>query len=404
MVESQADVTEREHTRPALAFDDALPGAPPVFRDHVRSLDGLRGVAVLMVLWSHSRPIETAVTNALGFSFGFGYLGVEIFFALSGFLITRILLWERVQGVPIRYFLARRFLRIFPIYYLTIAAVWFWQRDPLALPAALYVSNYYNVLFPKTTVLSHTWSLAVEEHFYILWPLVVRYAPRETARRVAQYVFPAVALACAAAVILLNLPDKFVAIGLIQQGSLCRMLSLGIGASLAFHERSLRAMTRRTWTILFGMAVAGALISQFPAGPSTERLTPLTKLVGFALFSGATMAALVRTRNSRKLPIRVLQSTPLTFVGRISYGVYLYHLPIYVLFGCDAVAYDGSIWKNLLAIAVTFAVAVVSFYAIESPILSLKKRFTHRARQPQPQGADWPAHEPKATSGDAPSR
>jgi peptidoglycan/LPS O-acetylase OafA/YrhL len=371
-----------------------------VFREHIRCLDGLRGLAVLMVLWAHSTPISGAVERKLGFSFGFGYLGVEIFFVLSGFLITRILLWDRVQGVPLRYFLARRFLRIFPIYYLTLAVAWFLWRDPLAPWAAIYFSNYYNAIYAPVTHLSHTWSLAVEEHFYIVWPLIVCFLPRNSAKWVALGVFPVIAIATAIFIITRHYTDQNVTIRLIHEGSLCRMMSLGIGATLAFYEGSLRAMSKRTWLILLALAVTGAALSQMPARIVTFRYTPLTKLAGFALFSGASMAALIRLRNSRIFPLPLLRSNALTFIGRISYGLYLYHMPIYVQLDCQTAEHTTPLWKNFLAIGITVVVAVASFYLIESPILNLKKRFAAKPKQQTPDGADWPASEPKDTPDD----
>ena len=95
-----------------------------------------------------------------------GNAGVDLFFALSGFLITRILLNERAKGAPLRYFMARRALRIFPIYYLTLAVTAvIAPRDPLLLPAADYVSNFVGALDPQPSTLVRTWSLCVEEHF-----------------------------------------------------------------------------------------------------------------------------------------------------------------------------------------------------------------------------------------------
>ena len=117
-----------------------------------------------------------------------GYLGVDTFFVLSGFFITRILRFEKSAGLPLSNFLVRRLLRIFPIYYLTLAVVWIAHPGSELPWCAAYLSNFrFAFVDHGGGWLSHTWSLAIEEHFYLLWPLCVYGCSDRTARRVAAY-------------------------------------------------------------------------------------------------------------------------------------------------------------------------------------------------------------------------
>lgn len=353
----------------------------PVYRDHLRSLDGVRGIAVLMVLWAHCVPLADAVARRIGVSFAFGYLGVEIFFVLSGFLITRILLWDRAHDVPLRYFLARRALRIFPIYYLTLAIVWVFWRDPLTGWAAVYLSNYHLALYPAHGLLSPTWSLAVEEHFYMVWPLLVVFLPREKSRLVAQFGFLAIAVGTALMFTLFvenwRLMDR-----LIFQGSACRMISLGAGAALAYHERTLRSLRLRGVLLALAIVGVGGLVTQIAPKLVTIRWVPLIKLVAFPTFAAGMLVLIIRFSQANALPMRALRSRPLTYIGRISYGIYLYHFPIFVLLGITASREweKAPQWKGWLALALTFGMASASYYLIEAPILRLKDRFAVKPR------------------------
>jgi peptidoglycan/LPS O-acetylase OafA/YrhL len=179
-------------------------------RRHIPALDGLRGIAVLLVLWAHvpTGSLGTTLETAKLFVKP-GYLGVDVFFVLSGFLITRILLADREAGVPLSWFWARRFLRIFPIYYLLLAVLWFVERGPEWPWCAGYVSNFYFIFHgdhaSESSSLRHTWSLAIEEHYYLVWPLVV-YALRGR-RKLALGAIPLLALALASALVALYLDE-----------------------------------------------------------------------------------------------------------------------------------------------------------------------------------------------------
>jgi len=277
-------------------------------KDHVPGLDALRGLAVLLILWTHVPPgILGKPIDVLKGVVQPGYLGVDLFFVLSGFLITRILLVDKDRGRPLRWFLLRRVLRIFPIYYLVVVAVW-WIRPGPEMPwCALYLSNFYFPFHPQETLLRHSWSLAVEEHFYLLWPLAVYVLPTRKAALAAVGLLP-FAMACAIAAILLDsatglhwiastfgepAAGSYSSKELVYMGTMFRAESLGLGALLAFSERRIE---RRPWTALglaLGAAIAAAVLVRGNSLGGDPRWVPLTRLIGFTGVSGAAVLWLI---------------------------------------------------------------------------------------------------------------
>ena len=349
-------------------------------RDHLPALDGLRALAVLLVLWQHLPRTALGDAGAVALIRP-GYLGVDVFFVLSGFLITRILLSERERGVPLRWFLLRRFLRIFPIYYLTLVVVVFVHPGPELPWCFAYLSNVYFILHPSTGVLQHTWSLAVEEHFYLAWPLVVGLLPvRMGARFLALVIIP---LAVVSALVIIGwdggLESDIDEVRGVQYFSLCRFASLGAGALCAYGEewvRSGRRAVRRVVVLLFASALMvwdKTLYVLLPFGLGLDPglphgLVPLCRMISTALFSSGALL-LVLNGSSRGALATCLSWRPLRFIGRISYGLYLYHLPVFRWLG------GHGITDAALALAATFAIAALSFTAIERPLLKIAARF-----------------------------
>lgn len=207
---------------------------------HIPALDGLRGLAVLLVVWCHVPTNLDGYPGWLAASSWLlvpGNLGVELFFVLSGFLITRILIAERAIGAPVRWFLLRRMLRIFPIYYLLLAAMSFSLPAEEIAWCAAYLSNVSAITIgvPRGP-LEHTWSLCIEEHFYLAWPLVVAWCSASGRRRVLFAILP-VALATMVGVVLL-MPQS--AAEIVDRFTICRLLGLAVGALLAEYEAGIR--------------------------------------------------------------------------------------------------------------------------------------------------------------------
>jgi len=345
---------------------------------HLPILDGLRGLAVLLVLWAHVSPLTPGYPEWLlkaRFLHDPGIQGVDLFFVLSGFLITRILIREREQGRPVRWFLLRRVLRIFPIYYLLLAIIALTRGGPDVKWCALYVSNFYFAFGGGVTSLTHTWSLCVEEHFYLLWPPVIAFAGPRIARAV--ILWGVVPLAIVSVVIILwrvEPPHTELALRYLSP---VRFLSLAAGCLIAFHETCLLAAKRTfRWLglglLLLGVLCSNALLIGVPMFLGREpmiplALKPLGELAGAVLLStGALLCCLCATERS---PLRVLQWTPLRAIGRISYGLYLYHWPIFLWLGEPPTLANQS-----LAIAASFAAATLSYFLIERPILRFGAR------------------------------
>ncbi|MEW6742170.1 MAG: acyltransferase [Planctomycetota bacterium] len=348
---------------------------------YIPELDGVRAIAVLLVLWTHV-PEGTigAAADSWRLLLNTGYMGVDIFFVLSGFLITRILLVDREKGLPLRYFLVRRFLRIFPIYYLTLGVIAVVRGGPELPWCFAYLANFYFPFHEHASPVQHTWSLAVEEHFYLVWPFIVHLLPyRRSLLAILLGIMPMAFLSCVVAIKTLDPP---VALQFVYAGSMFRALSLGFGALLAYAESWFRAKRQRPlgvalvclvlWIILF------VFVQWFPRlfHPWREWY-PLTRLFAFGSLSMAVLlTCLGITGTSWGLLFR---NRPFVYTGRISYGLYLYHYPIFTALGLTQgkPLQHATLWV-MLALASTFLVASLSFYALERPILKFGSRFRAR--------------------------
>jgi peptidoglycan/LPS O-acetylase OafA/YrhL len=368
-------------------------------KHYIPALDGLRGIAVLLVLWTH---IPVGVLGGYAdLARGFvqpGYLGVDIFFVLSGFLITRILLVDKEKKFPLRYFLLRRFFRIFPIYYLTLTIFLIVHPVPGLGWCYIYVSNFYFPFNPETNPLQHTWSLAVEEHFYLIWPLLVYVLSRGKSRAVALFGFLPIALICAVGVILspthpatrewiLSLKEEGVLhfdgwrTQLVYMGSMFRFASLALGSLFAYFEGWIHKRYKTTFVIALLSFLAAEVVAQFiyHIGPHygfPAQWWPLVRLVCFTMVSGSIVLGTVGASHIKWLPNFLVNNAVLRWIGRVSYGLYLYHFPIFHLAGFHKIPpAELSLWRVSLAVAIAIGVASLSYFIIERPILNYAARF-----------------------------
>lgn len=334
-------------------------------RPYYPALDGLRGIAVLAVMLCHTlyRPLVL------------GWMGVPLFFALSGFLITGILLRAKSQPSYFGRFYKRRALRIFPIYYLFIA-ISLIAGLYLAMPvkdlwrAAVYIQNYRIPGEPQQIpgfFGGHTWSLAVEEQFYLLWPaLVWILSPRALLRCcivlvVGALVFRLWALDTS------HDPGLWILYGWLPSNIDC----LACGAIVAvIHDRGELAPRPLLVAIAAGLAVLVWLVARLPwdAWQSSDIWLHVraNTLLNTAL--GVVCAATVGYFALR--PIAALTWAPLRRVGRVSYGMYLYHVPVYWLverfLGTTLVHW----WRTPIKFVATYLVAELSWRLIESRLLA----------------------------------
>lgn len=354
------------------------------------ALDGLRALAAGAVLVSHFFPERSMIQR----SFHFGRFGVLLFFVLSGFLITGLLLRGRdavdqgraTRGSVFRAFVTRRALRIAPIYYLVVLIGWWAGYGPISnliVWHLTYTGNIALTYFEQPLAqATHLWSLCVEEQFYLLWPLVVLFAPR---RRMPWIAASLVIFSFGYEAVGTLRGRSFEQTHLVLQGC---MDALGLGALLAmFRHRDEQGGTRAA-ALSFYCALIGAPLFFFAQGfryqfglPSTDRLAyRLPGDLGLAFISLALVYLGISSGPS--LLRRFLEFAPLRFIGRISYGIYLYHLFLIPIGRAVARRYDRPELARgtemfFLYGAISTVLATISWYVIEAPINRQKVRFPY---------------------------
>jgi peptidoglycan/LPS O-acetylase OafA/YrhL len=354
----------------------------------IPSLDGLRAISIALVLVAHLAGTRNfPVSAAAGNFWGLGEFGVRVFFVISGFLITGLLMQELASEGHIRLgrFYLRRTLRIFPPYYTLLVALGIaWAVGAVALApndlahGATYTSNYY---LGRSWFLGHTWSLSVEEQFYLLWPAALLLAGLRRG------------LLIAAAVVLLS---PFIRVA---EWELFRSAGAGVGMRfetvadsiatgclLAGARAYLQAtplyqrVLRSPWFVVVPLlAIAGNLTHDHP-------------LVLFGLGMSVANIAIALTIDWCVTHYdgrvgRVLNAAPLVFIGWISYSLYLWQQPFLNRASTSMVA------AFPLNIVCAVALAVASYYIVERPALRLRKSIERAVFTPKAApGADTSAH------------
>ena len=357
-------------------------------------LDGLRLVAISLVLIHHFGGYLASFFDA-------GYYGVDLFFVLSGYLITSILLKDSRDsfGEVYRGFIGRRALRIFPAYYLllfVLVLINFPTARSEILYLLSYTFNYKAALIQasgKENPLYYLWSLSVEEQFYLLWPPVV-IALRSRKPILLGAVFTIVVVGYLQLTI--NLVPAFAPYN--YTGLFNRMGSLGLGAFGAIYAswKPLPASIFRTaWAEIAAFAILAVSL-----GMDISLRFPILGLISlFFVLKAAHFDFRLKTID------RFLQRRPVVYVGAISYGIYLYHVPVGALLSQHvfdpfwaSIPFENLGWfakarwhswilKLPFYSGLTIAVAAASFRWFESPILSLKYRwFNYRTSEIAPIG------------------
>lgn len=352
------------------------------YSKHIPALDGLRGLAILAVFFHHygaggihssSLPVRWVATVC-----GVGWSGVDLFFVLSGFLITGILYDTQTDPRYYRNFYARRTLRIFPIYYLFVAICLLvapfstWRTGHLSFlvylgyPAALIWPTLLNIPIRIT----HLWSLHVEEQFYMLWPWLIRRL------RVPRNILVFCAMAIAGALL-----ARIVFPSWAYASLPCRMDGLALGAALAVLFRGdYRGRIQKLATPVFTVSV-GLLILIFAFRHTTEHSDRLVCTLGFSVIAIAYGALLVLSLGtlSSLFSMRILR-----LFGKYSYGMYLYHFPLTAVFEHTKSFFNafpfGSLIYVMFCLAADLAIAALSFHVFEQPILRLKNRFEYAGK------------------------
>lgn len=360
-------------------------------RGYFPALDGLRAVAVAVVMLSH--------VGIPGFSGG--KTGVLLFFALSGFLISGILLkqLDRTGRVDFKRFYGGRFLRLLPAMVLVIAATMglalLWpqreqsQESLTAVPyVLLYVNNWAQVAGVETGWFSHFWSLAVEEQFYMLWPAILWLLHRWKGRS-AVAIF---ALAGALGSIVLK---QFVdGSNGRQAGTDFAADALLLGCALAAGLPIWGPVIARWAKIAFWPAVAvltaSMVLGNSGGGGTSEQYElfgrmwwPLAAIASTIVIAGPTSVA----GAPRWVP-SVLSWAPVAYIGRVSYGMYLWHILLLALINSPLNPLDGLLVRTALLFVSTVAIAALSFHFVEQPFLAMKQRFEAHADTMPPAAVD----------------
>jgi peptidoglycan/LPS O-acetylase OafA/YrhL len=372
---------------------------------YLKQLDSLRAFAVVLVIISHWVPGHIFLNRI--FLGSLGGIGVDIFFVLSGFLITAILFNNRnkaeelniSKSALVKNFYIRRTLRIFPIYYLIIFSLLIFQKNigsniqPAFIYFATYTSNFY---FYNTQewdgMLSHLWSLAVEEQFYLLWPWLILFINKKY---------------------YLHIIIGFILIGIVTE-YLLRDVKMGhILTFTCFDAFGLGALL--SWVITFKSKTAGKFYSGvsicaiaagifFVLGILQKQWIYLSLRMIVSIITLWVISYMVLNQSSRDIKFKFLfNNKVLIFLGKISYGLYLYHnlipqlLNAYVESIFPDFLFKNYNWQMHLIVnsIILILVSWVSFILIEKRFLNLKKYFEYRtANSAENSAVKLPYHQP----------
>jgi peptidoglycan/LPS O-acetylase OafA/YrhL len=360
--------------------------APTQRRFYQPELDGLRFYAFLGVFICHTLPFDGGFYRRFHLPIPWlwgaiaksGAAGVDLFFALSAFLITSILLREREEtgGISLRRFYLRRILRIWPLYFLLIAVgvvlahtmakqslPWYYVAGYL-----LFVGNWVHAVFGRPeSICSPLWTVSIEEQFYLIWPLLMKML-RRRGMIVAAIVTFLLATVCRVGFMLAGSSGGF-----IYYGSVCRCDSLALGILLALFADRLPRLTRRVrWLLLagglLGWVASSAWLNEQP-GPVDIRMV-LGRLI-VSLAAGAILYACLHSQS------KLVRGECVVRLGKISYGLYMLHLTgILIMLSLFHPVWG---WQLLAAKALGFVMTVIlalaSYRWVESPFLHLKDKF-----------------------------
>ncbi len=356
------------------------------FSKHLPYLDGIRGIAIILVLLYHCF-FDFGVTRI-------GWVGVNLFFILSGYLITNILLQTKQDKHYFRNFFIRRSLRIFPLYYLFLIVVffllsvftpyltgdfdyyahhqlWFW----------LYAQNWLYALdgFPDNFFLHHLWSLAVEEQFYLFWPLIVYFFSARS------LIYVNVILIITANFFRFYLGERLGFVFPFQYVHLFSCMDALLWGAVLANLKFLKILQKFKKFIPFIFLISGFVIAVFIIQKKSlffEQLIPLFPVINI-FFASILYFAIVDFKFSHQFE-RFLSFKTFTWFGKFSYGIYIYHYPIYLAL-LNGLSYFAILNSNALivkaltgvfAVTLSLIIAYFSYHLFEKRFLLLKDKLT----------------------------
>jgi peptidoglycan/LPS O-acetylase OafA/YrhL len=373
--------------------------APIPLPEHIPALDGLRGIAILLVLAFHTELLPTLKPLLRD-----GWAGVDLFFVLSGFLITRALLKNRNSPRYFTNFYARRILRIWPVYFGILLFVFACEKFGLLwnpttvwgwICLITFTQNFYIGAHGWDALpdwLGPTWSLGIEEQFYLVWPLLIRRLSLESLKKVCLAVIFVTPLIRAIVSHYLRHDDAPLVLTFCRLDTLCFGTLLAIGyesGDLDFHR----------WVRRLALPALGLFLI---LGRFSNQLIHETFLYSLlAIFFAGTLAfcLAVPSGTLHRTTVAFFSFAPLRFVGRISYCLYLVHRAVFALAVSHTAqrilnhlpGYNHDDSSQLLANwCLAFLIATLSWYLYESPILKLKYRFSSEVNRPETRAAHAP--------------
>lgn len=349
--------------------------APPKGAVYFPGLNGIRAIACLMVFFTHFNQNADKFGITSAYDSGFGPYGVTLFFVLSGYLITYLLLSEKNKtgGIHVGKFYLRRIYRIWPLYYtcILIAVIFYSFIEPSTFSLQrwstylFFVPNLAYALAIDISIITPLWSVGVEEQFYLMWPWVLRKSNNVLMRLViAALVYNAIKL-------LLRVVDNGQWYSLVWITRIDCMVIGGIGAWLVYYQR--QAILKLFYNVFVQVAAIGVFLFSF------YKLIHISTLFDHQIYALFFLVLILNVSTNKSSLIK-LDNRVFDFVGKISYGVYMYHM-IILLF---AIHYLSDFFKSShlpylavfgIILAVVLLVAYLSYNFLEAWFLKLKSRF-----------------------------
>ncbi|SEM17012.1 Peptidoglycan/LPS O-acetylase OafA/YrhL, contains acyltransferase and SGNH-hydrolase domains [Chryseobacterium taichungense] len=351
---------------------------------YYKNLDGVRAIAALMVMVFHffqSIEINTPTLSRLSKISIFGQTGVTLFFVLSGFLITRILIFTKSNTDYFKNFYLRRTLRIFPLYYLFLLI--FYYAYPFIFKSEFipigqqifyytYLQNFAITFNWATDGPGHFWSLAVEEQFYLFWPLVVYLFSNKNLYRIIVGIIAGSFIL--RIIMLMHNYEVF-------YFTFTRFDSLAIGALLSLLEiRQIfnKRNANKFLLLTVGILAPTLVLWTFVTGEANNIIQAIKYvLLSFTYFA---LIGYVLSINAGNFVNTILESKFFAYTGKISYGLYVYH-PFAYMLSKRFMYTENWILNMIIGFALTYILAALSYHLYESNFLKLKKYFEYSGKK-----------------------